>query len=54
MTVKHRISIMIEDEDFWYVQRWDKWLLDREEGDELFDQLTDVAHNYQSLLEEED
>jgi len=54
MTVKHCISITIEDEEFWYVQRCDKWLLTREEGDELFNQLTDVAHNYQSKLEEED
>ena len=49
MTVKHRITIMIEDEDFWYVNRWDTWLSNREVGDELFDQLTDVANNYESL-----
>ena len=53
MTVKHCISITIEDEEFWYVQRCDKWLLTREEGDELFSQLTDVAYNYESKLDDE-
>ena len=50
MTDKHQITIMIEDEHFCYVNRWDTCLPNREVGDELFDQLTDLANNYESKL----